>query len=125
MTESTGCWHGQAANVANISHHRDVGAPAVRKLLKNAQNNIQHLLLLHRYAQFCKDVVPTAADGRAWRTLCALEPYTLPMFGWITLERFARMKQPEAWQQFVAKYNLETDQTVRDFLTQTISKDIL
>lgn len=119
----SGCAYGEDLNVHSIAAHKGLSYSAVRNSLQQSEARIRWLVMLHDYAEWCKDGVPRASTRRIFKRLRVREPYTLPWMRWITVERLERMRNPEAFREYQQARGISLPQTVKEFVTGSHLED--
>lgn len=100
VKNSTGCWHGEEVTVRAIAGHKRKQQVQIKHYLEKVDGKIKRWMAFYAYAQWCGDATPSEEDIAAWQRRKILLPMRLPIFGFVTVERFARMRNPKALAEY-------------------------
>lgn len=101
--------------VNTLSHHTGIPVANLQHYLGNVEEHVLHTLKLLKYAEFCTDGKPNTKDEEIYRIVTRHLPYNTPLFRFITLERFARMRRKSAFKAF-KETGIQIEGTLKDFI---------
>lgn len=102
---ANGCWHGEEITVRVISGHKGITQATIKRELLETDIKLKQWVAFYAYAQWCSDAQPTEEDIKAWNKRKSRLPMSIPIFGFVTVERFARMRQPKVLAEYEKHLN--------------------
>lgn len=104
LVEDNGCYHGRGHNnsLKAIAQHRGVKTSDIEEYTDRVEAMSTRWIAIHSYARFCDSRFTTVneKDKKLWESLSQRKPYNTPMFRFIDLQLFARMRRKEAYAAF-------------------------
>lgn len=116
LVNHTGCWHGDEITIKAIANNRRIKQIEIKEYLLKVEKRLKKWVAVYRYATWCGETTPSEADIRAWNKRRNKKPFSLPIFGFMTVERFARMRQLDALNEWASLNQLDPSIKLRKIL---------
>ncbi len=113
--EPEGCFHGQTIDADSLAKHKSLTVKQLCRNVDDIEEDVLQTLRLFKYAEYCTDAIPSKEDEWMWRHAKDVPPFNTPLFSFVTVNRYARMRQLSAFEGF-KRTGVVIEESLEEFL---------